>query len=226
VKVADQPFQFFIASYIPRISNQKAKNLAELRDGLASCSDACVFYHTFQSLGRHHFLTEGFSDDFAHWVLAALNQAALAEQLAGLDIRDYLSIAELRGDLRRLVAEYCEGHPTEALQIAFEPFHFCDTIEVAVPLGREARTLEEFRRELERLSHDSLYFHFIASRLRLQLRTNDFSFWLANALGLTALAERANRIDIYANTLDSAQAQLLALVDSELVPYPQPSTTR
>ena len=226
MKVAEQPFQFFVASYIPRISNQKAKNLEELQKGLASCGDGCIFYHTFHSLGRHHFLTEGFSDDFAHWVLAALNQAALAEQLAALDIHDYRSIAELRTDLHHSVAQYCEAHPTEARQTAFEPFHFCDTIEVSVRLGREARTLEEFRRELERLSHDSLYFHFIASRLRLQLRSNDFSIWFASALGLTALAERANGIDIYANTLDSIQAKLLALVDSDLAPYWQPSTTR
>lgn len=216
MKAADRPFQFFVASYVPRITNQQAKNLEELRKGLASCSDSCVFYHTFHSLGRHHFLTEGFSDDIAHWVSAALNQAALAEQLAALDIRDYLSIAELRTDVHHVVAEYCEGHPAEALQPAFEPFYFCETIEVTVPLGREARTLEEFHRELGYLSHDSLYFHFIASRLRLQMFTNDFSLWFANALGLTALAERANRIDIYVNTLDGMQAKLLALVDSEL----------
>lgn len=216
MKAADRPFQFFVASYVPRISNQQAKNLAELQTGLASCSDSCIFYHTFHSLGRHHFLTEGFSDDFAYWVLAALNQAALAEQLAALDIRDYLSIAELRTDLHHVVAEYCEGHPTEAVQPAFEPFYFCETIEVTVPLEREASTLEEFRRELERLSHDSLYFHLIASRLRLPLVTNDFSLWFANALGLTALAERTDCIDIYANTLDGMQAKLLALIDSEL----------
>lgn len=184
--------------------------------GLTNCSDSCIFYHTFHSLGRHHFLTEGFSDDFAQWVLAGLNQAALAEQLAALDVRDYLSIAELRSDLQRIVTQYCDSHPIEALQTAFEPFHFCATVEVTLPLGREARTLEEFRRELEHLSHGSIYFHFISSRLRLQLQTNDFSLWFANALGLTELGERANRIDIYAHTLDGIQAKLIALVDAEL----------
>ena len=216
MRLADQPFRFLITSHVPRITNRKAGNLTELRQGLASSSDSCIFYHTFHSLGRHHFLTEGFSDDFAQWVLAGLNQPVLAEQLAALDIRDYLSIAELRSDLHLVVEQYCEAHPAESRQRAFEPFHFCETIEVTVSLGREARTLEEFGRELERLSHDSLYFHFIASRLRLQLPTNDFSLWFANALGLTALAERASRIDIYASTLDSTRAKLLALVDSEL----------
>jgi hypothetical protein len=49
--------------------------------------------------------------------------------------------------------------------------------------GWEARTLEEFRGCPQRPSHASLYYRFIASRLRLQLRTNDFSQWLSGNLG-------------------------------------------
>jgi len=218
MKIAEQPFQFVTTSYLTRICSPRATNLSELCQGLESSSDASVFYHTFQSLSRHHFLTEGFSNDFAQWVLAACNRAELAEQLAALDIRDYLSLAELRADLRRVVGDYCQAHPALAAQTAFEPFYFCESIEVMVPLGLEARTLEEFRRGLEHLSNASFHFHFIASRLRLQLRTNDFSHWFATSLGLERLAQRTNRIDIYTNTLDSAREILLTLVDEELRP--------
>src|SRR4030088_2110813 len=107
MKTATEPFRFVTASYLTRVNNQKAANLDELRLGLEQTSDESIFYHTFQSLSRYHFLTEGFSNDFAQWVLASLNRAELAEQLAGLDIRDYPSLAELRCDLRRLVATYC-----------------------------------------------------------------------------------------------------------------------
>ena len=216
MRVAEHPFQFVTASYLTRIGNHKASTLALLAEGLENCSDASIFYHTFQSLSRHHFLTEGFSNDFAQWVLAACNRAELAEQLAGLDIRDYVSLAELRSDLLRTVGENCANNPQYARQEAFEPFFFCEAIEIAVPLGVEARTLEEFRAGLGRLSHASLHYHFIASRLRLHLRTNDFSNWLETSLGLKALARRVNRVDIYTHTLDSAQAKLVALVDEEL----------
>lgn len=216
VQAAEQPFQFVTASYLIRILNQKSCTIAELRDGLEKCSDASIFYHTFQSLSRHHFLTEGFSNDFAQWVLAACNRAELAEQLAALDIRDYVSIPELRSDLSRVLAEYCEEHPRHADQPAFEPFYFGESIEVTVALGREARTLEEFRASLATLSNASFQFHFIASRLRLQLQTNDFSYWLETGLGLKKLAQQANRVDIYTNTLESARAVLLDLVDEEL----------
>jgi hypothetical protein len=203
------------ASYLTRITNCKASNLSELGEGLEKTSDASIFYHTFQTLGRHHFLTEGFSNDFAQWVLAACNRGELAEQLASLDIRDYLSLPELRTDLHRIVKDFNANNPPYAKQEAFEPFFFCDAIEVAVPLGVEAWTLEDFRRGLGRLSHASFHYHFVASRLRLHLRTNDFSHWLETSLGLDTLAQQVNRIDIYTNTLESARAKLAALVEEE-----------
>jgi hypothetical protein len=213
---ATQPFQFVTASYLTRINNQKACNLEEFRQGLEHASDESIFCHTFQTLGQHHFLTEGFSNDFAQWGLAALNRSELAEQLAGLDVRDYCSLAELRGDLRRPVADYCESHPREAQQSAFEAFYFCESVAVTVPLGLEARTLMEFRSALTHVSHATFYHHFIASRLRLQLGGNDFSNWLANSLDAPQLARRANRIDIYTNTLDGARDELIELVDGGL----------
>lgn len=216
MRMAEQPFRFATATYLTRICNEKATRLSELQTGLETCSDASVFYHTFQSLSRHHFLTEGFSNDFAQWVLASCNRAELAERLASLDIRDYLSLAELRNDLGRAVTEYCQAHPQQAEQAAFEPFFFCESIEVTVPLGVEARTLLEFRHILEQLSNASFHYHFITSRLRLHLRTNDFSNWFSTGLRLEDLAQRANRIDIYTNTLESARARLLALAVQEL----------
>ncbi len=216
MRTAENPFQFVTASYLTRIGNDKANTLVELAQGLQNCSDASIFNHTFQTLSRYHFLTEGFSNDFAQWVLAACNRPELAERLAGLDIRDYLSLAELRRDLLRTVSEYCDSNPSFANQLAFETFYFCAAIEVAVPLNLEARTLEEFRAGLEHLTHASLHYHFIASRLRLHLRTNDFSNWLEGSLGLPKLAQQVNRVDIYTNTLDSVREKLIALVDKEL----------
>jgi hypothetical protein len=215
MNTAEMPFEFVTVSYLTRIGNQSAGTLAELLAGLEQCSDASIFHHTFQTLGSHHFLTEGFSNDFAQWVLADANRNDLAEQLTALDIRDYVSIAALRSDLCRLVGEYCAAFPQYAGQSTLERFYFCESAEVTVPLARSARTLEEFREGIAHLSHASFYFHFISSRLRLQLRTNDFSCWLADSLGLKALAESVNRIDVYTNTLDSARDKLLRLIDRE-----------
>jgi len=215
MNVAETPFEFVTVSYLTRIGNQSAGTLAELLTGLQHCSDASIFHHTFQTLGSHHFLTEGFSNDFAQWVLADANRDDLAEQLAALDIRDYVSIAALRSDLCRVVGDYCAAFPDLAGQAALERFYFCESVEVTVPLDCRARTLDEFRDGIAHLSHAGFYFHFISSRLRLQLQTNDFSHWLDDGLGLATLAETVNHIDIYTNTLDSSRAKLLRLIDRE-----------
>ena len=216
MKKAEQPFQFKTVSYLSRIANEMATTLAQLKQGLETCSDTSIFNHTFQTLSHHHFLTQGFSNDFAQWVLAACNRPELAEHLASLDIRDYLSLAELRADLKRLVSEYCEQNPQQAEQSAFEPFFFYEAIGVEVPLQMEAWTLQEFGDGLEKLSHAAFHFHFIASRLRLHLRTNDFSYWLESCLDLGTLARHVNRIDIYTNTLESALQRIISLVEKEL----------
>ncbi len=213
---ASKPFQFVTASYLVRIGNQEATSLQDLQHDLETCSDASIFYHTFQSLARHHFLTEGFSNDFAQWVFGSCNRPALAEQLASLDIRDYVSLADLRGDLRRLVGDYCQANPREAQQSAFESFFFCETVEEEVPLDLQAWTLQEFREGLNKIGHASLQFHFITSRLRLHLRSNDFSQWFAEELQLKELARRVNQIDVYTNTLDGVRSRMTNLIESEI----------
>src|ERR1700738_3120612 len=105
MNVAETPFEFFTVCYLTRIGNQSAGTLAEFLTGLEHCNDASIFHHTFQTLGSHHFLTEGFSNDFAQWVLADANRNDLAEQLGTVDIRDYVSIAALRSDLCRLTSD-------------------------------------------------------------------------------------------------------------------------
>src|SRR5712691_9889296 len=216
MSTAAQPFQFATAAYLTRVENQRATTVAELLECLKNASDGAIFYHTFQSLGRHHFLTEGFSNDFAQWALAALNLPALAEQLATLDIRSYLVLTDLRNDLLRITHEYCRSHSAEAERVAFEPFHFCECMEVTIPVAWEAWTLEEFRHWLEHLSTSSFHYHFLSSRLRLGLRTNDFSQWFENELELPDLAKNTNQIDVYTNTIEVARVQLYKIVDREL----------
>src|SRR5256885_9090762 len=124
VQAVATPFSFFTVAYLTRIGNQCAPTLTEVLKGLGECSHASIFHPTFQTLGSHHFLTEGFSNDFAQWVLASANRDELAERLAALDIRDYLSIAELRTDLRRVTSAYCTQYTNYAAQESLEPFNF------------------------------------------------------------------------------------------------------
>ena len=76
--IAEAPFEFFTVADLTRIGNLSAATLAELLSGLEQCSDASIFHHTFQTLSSHHFLTEGFSNDFA-----VVSKAASSNQRGG-----------------------------------------------------------------------------------------------------------------------------------------------
>jgi hypothetical protein len=210
MKQAKRPFEFVAASYLTRICAERAWTLAELAQGLTKVSESSIFYHTFQSLESHHYTI--FSNDFAQWVLAACNEAVLAEELAAIDLRDFLSVEELRKVLIATVEAYLKTNPHVADRPAFEPFHFCEAVEVVVPLEARAFTIGELSEGIKQLSLHTLHYHFINSRLRLQLRTNDFSHWIEDCLEIPALAERLNRIDFYMNTLEGVRKEVLQVL--------------
>lgn len=197
-------------STLTRISGQRAWTLAELLHEIKQCSDASIFSHTFQSLEQHHFLTEGFSNDFAQWALAACNEPQVAERLTSLDIRNYETLAMLRADLVATLEDYLRRVPQAAYRKGFEPFYFCEAITVAVPTAKRAHTLAEFCQALREVSIHTVHYHFVAARLREPLTVNDFSYWLEDGLGLKELADRIDKIDIYTNTLERVRQGILA----------------
>lgn len=208
-RAARTAFQFRSAAHLLRIEPLRATTLAELLEGLRSCSDASIFEHTFQTLREHHFITEGFSNDFAQWTLAACNEAPLAERLAAVDIREFTEIAGLRERLVGVMDEYVRMHPQSAGRTAFEPFYFSASELFVVPTPYQAHTLEEFASSLEKVSVASIHYHFVDARLRLKLDSNNFSVWLEEALDLRDLAQQIKRIDIYTLTLEGVRQRIL-----------------
>lgn len=207
---ATHPFQFIAASYLIRIRRERSHTLAELTANLREVSDASIFYHTFQSLEEHHYTP--FSSEFAQWVMHACNQYPLAEQLAAIDVTGFVSIEELRTTLVRTIDAYLEERPTLRQLTAFEPFYFCEAVEVTQPLEMQATNLAELADGIGKLSLQSLHYHFLNSRLRLHLITNDFSFWIASELGLPDLAAKLNRLDFHTNTLDGLRDEIVAAI--------------
>jgi hypothetical protein len=213
---ARAPFYFNSAANLLRISREKASNLQELLDAVRSCSDACIFQHTFQTLEEHHFIREGFSNDFSHWAFASCNEVELAERLAGLDVREFTSIAALRERVVNILENYLKKNPRAATKPAMEPFYLMAADVVVVPTPYVARNLEEFADGLRRVSTHSIYYHFIDARLRLKLNNNDFSVWLDQELDMGSAADRINRIDIYTSTLEGVRRSILRIVESEI----------
>jgi hypothetical protein len=211
---ARAPFYFNSAAHLLRIGREHASNLAELLDALRTCPSDSIFQHTFQTLQEHHFIREGFSNDFAHWAFAACNEVGLAERLAAIDVREFTSIADLRARLVSIVEEYLKRNPRASDRAALEPFYFCASDTVVIPTPFVARNLLEFIDSLTKVSIHSIHYHFIEARLRLKLNSNDFSVWLEEEMDLATVADRLNRIDIYTSTLHDVRDQLLRILQS------------
>ncbi len=202
------PFQFVTASYLIRIRPERAHTLAELTAGLRACTAASIFHHTFQSLERHHYTF--FTNDFAQWLRASCNEAGLAERLAAVDVRDAASLDMLRASLITPIDDHLRRLPESAHRPAFEPFYFCESADVAIPIDASATTLEELADGIRDMSLQTLHHHFINARVHLHLKTNDFSHWIDHQLHIPELAARLNQIDIYMNSLEDQRREILA----------------
>jgi hypothetical protein len=213
---ARSPFYFNSASHLIRIGREKATTLQELLEAIRICPESSIFQHTFQTLAEHHFIREGFSNDFSHWAFASCNEVELAERLAAIDVREFTSIAMLRERLTHIIEIYLQKNPRAATRVAMEPFYLMASDLVVVPTPYVARNLEEFATGLQRVSIHAIYYHFIDARLRLKLNTNDFSVWLEQELDMGQAADKLNRIDIYTSTLEDVRRGILRIIEAEM----------
>jgi hypothetical protein len=215
-RIPARPFYFNTSAHLLRITTYRATSLSELLSALRECPEDSIFQHTFRTLQEHHFIREGYSNDFAHWVLAACNEPSLAEQLAGVDVREFTSVAELRERFVQIVDKYLQLNPETANRPAEETFYFCASDIVVMPTSFVAHTMQEFAEGLRNVSVHSIHHHFIEARLRLKLMSNDFSQWLHEDVGLTEPARALNRIDIYTATLEDVRRQMVRIVERAL----------
>jgi hypothetical protein len=210
-----KPFYFNTSEHLLRIGREQAKTLPELLDALKSCPDDSIFQHTFRTLQEHHFIRQGFSNDFAHWSLSACNEPVLAEQLASVDVREYTDIAGLRRRMVDIVQDFLQQRPRDS-RPAHEPFYFCASDIVVLSTPFVADSAAAFVDGLKHISVHSIHHHFIEARLRLHRMSNDFSQWLEEEAGLPDVADSIERIDIYTNTMEGVRQQIARAVELRL----------
>ncbi len=208
-----RPFYFNTSAHLLRITRDKAETLNELLRALRSCPEDSIFQHTFRTLQEHHFIREGFSNDFAHWALESCYEPGLAEQLASVDVREFTSIADLRQRIVSIVEDYLQRNPKIGDRHTHDTFYFCASDVVVVPTSCVAHALSEFTESVRTVSVHSIHHHFIEARLRLKLMSNDFSQWLLDDMGLADTARALNRIDIYTGTLEDVQQKIVKIVE-------------
>jgi hypothetical protein len=207
-----KPFYFNTSEHLLRIGRERAANLTEFLQALHDCPDDSIFQHTFRTLQEHHFIRQGFSNDFAHWSLSSCQEPVLAEQLATVDVREFTAIGGLRAHMIGIVEQFLQEHPRSVARPAHEPFYFCAADLVVLPTPFVPDSLPGFVDGLQRVSLHSIHHHFIEARLRLHCMSNDFSQWLQNEMGLEETAQAIERIDIYTNTMEGVRQQIVRIV--------------
>jgi hypothetical protein len=216
-RIPVKPFYFNTSAHLLRITRQKANTLSEFLAALRDCPEGSIFQHSFRTLQEHHFIREGFSNDFAHWAVSACNEPSLAEGLASVDVREFTSVAELRERFVQIVESFLQRNPASATRPARETFYFCSSESVVIPTSFVAGSLQEFAAGLRGVTVHCIHHHFIEARLRLKLMSNDFSQWLYEDMGLTEAARQLNRIDIYTITLEDVRNQIVRIVERALI---------
>jgi hypothetical protein len=212
----DKPFYFNTSEHLLRIGSHRASTLSELLQALETCAEDSIFQHTFRTLQEHHFIRQGFSNDFAHWILSACHEPVLAEKLASVDVREFTAIEGLRKRMIEIVDEFLKKHPRSSSHQANEPFYFCASDIVVLPTPFVAESLAGFLDGLQHVSVHSIHHHFIEARLRLHLMSNDFSQWLEEEAGLPRTADSIERIDIYTNTMEGVRQEIARIVEQVL----------
>jgi hypothetical protein len=211
-----QSFYFNTSEHLLRIGREKASTVAELLQAMKTCPEASIFQHTFRTLQEHHFIPQGFSNDFGHWVLSACNEPELAEQLAGVDVRDFTTIEEIRSRMVEILVQFLLSHPQAGDKSATEPFFFCASDVVVLPTKFIPDTVSGFIDGLKQVGLHSIHHHFIEARLRLRRLSNDFSTWLEQEAGLNQAAAKIEQIDIYTNTLEGVRLQIVRIVSEAM----------
>lgn len=208
---SETAFVFCTERRLISLTGWKARNLDELLGGLENVPGSSIFYHTHHQFLSQHFQKPLFYNDFAQWVWHALQEDALAEKLAAIDLLAFTAIRGLRdtivATIQRHVAE--DGASRRECPPGDE-FHFCKSMSFIMPTGIVASDVHEFFVKLPQVTNASLFFHFFEARLRLERPTNDFSQWLASR-GATELARQIDQLDPYVRTLDELKADIIAL---------------
>ncbi len=204
-------FQFYTGRRLVELCGLKAQTLPELLEHLKVVSGSSIFYHTHERYLTHHFRKTHFYNDFAEWTSRALQEQAIAEKLAAIDMLSFTSLKDMQQALVDAIEQYMADNGGRVRECPpGDEFHFCKVKSFIMPTGIVAENLAEFAEKLRHITNSSTFFHFFEARLRQERQTNDFSIWLTD-LGERRLADDIDRIDPYATTLEGLKQQIYVL---------------
>ena len=209
-------FQFSSSASLEKLTGRKAHNLDELLELVKVCSSSSIFYHTFAAFRKLREVQTPYTNDFAVWIMRHLSEEALAEKLLAIDIAEYNTIESLRSRIVEVLEDHRSENPSLFEKKAAEPFYLYSLVRFVYLTDKFAYNLSSFRQMLDTISTDSIYYHFIESRLQTQLQTDDFSSWMEEKPDYKELAANIRKIDMNIHTLEELRVKIGETIDQYL----------
>jgi hypothetical protein len=206
-----QPFEFRQCTTILKSTGRKAKDLHELRSGIAVIDDGSLFHHTYQYFLKGHVLE--YTNDFAQWAGETIEERALAEQLSSIDPYAYESMESLREGILSVIDNYLKKFPEPRQTMPGHEFHFNQTLTLIFPAGIRAMNLAEFLMGIKYVDPTSIYYHFYEARTRLGV--DDFSSWISG-LDKGGLVEKIQAIDPFMHSIEEIREHISEAVEQEV----------
>ncbi len=205
------PFHFYTQAHLVCLLGTKAKNAAELTEGIRKIPESSIYYHTHHFLRQHNYLSPEPTNDFAYWVSNLLGRRELGEALASVDIIRFKTLEELRAEFIKKLEKY-NGRKGPVCEVPEgHEFHFMSCVTVVTPTNYQATNIPEFLEAMKNISVNSLYYHIFEARMRLANGANDFAIWLKN-IGLEKPARLISQFDPYTITLEGLRERIIEIV--------------
>lgn len=211
----EETFVFYTRFNLSELTGLTASNLDQLLRLIKEVPGSCIYHHTHRFVEKHQYLSLEPPNDFAYWVSEILGEKTLGEKLDGIDTIQFPAIHQLRTALIDTIEDYLGEHPREKKRFAEKDslFHFIRSISFILPTPYRADDLESFIEKLKLVSISSIYFHMFESRLRLERKTNDFSYWLESSLLNQKLGDEIARLDPYTFTLEGLRKKIIGILE-------------
>ncbi len=210
---AKEGFRFYTRLHLTELTGLRAATLGQLLDLVKQVPESCIYHHTHRFLQQHQTFSPEPPNDFSYWVAEALGEDRLAEELASVDVIQFVCLEDLRKEFVRIIEAYLGENPLSKLKFcrSEEEFNFIKSVSFILPTSYTASNLADFVEILKKVGIDSLYFHIFEARLRLGKTTNDFSWWIDSSLGNKVLAEKISRLDPYTYTMEELRLTLIKI---------------